>query len=150
MIQHGSPPYLECSSRGDRRFSAFYARLSRLGGRSIETAYQAAKVLEDGTTGHRWQFAKGKRAINNDQLALLYKSWWRSWIIEARLIPVLIASTGLSDMFGQEGHICQATVLWELRQEAIEQVRQGCLARKSGMKVPEECGTSCNELECRV
>lgn len=25
MIMHGNSPYLECSSRGDKRFSAFYA-----------------------------------------------------------------------------------------------------------------------------
>lgn len=150
VIQIGSPPYLECSSRGDKRFSAFCATPARLGGMSIEKAYQHAKVLEDGSTGHTWRFAKGKRAVNGEQLALLYKSWWRSWVMEARLIPALVKATGLSDMFGQEGHACQAVTLWEIRQDAIDQVRVGCQARSCGLKVPDECGSNCNELECRV
>ena len=33
MIKHGEPPYLECSSAGDKRFSAFWAKL---GDKSIE------------------------------------------------------------------------------------------------------------------
>jgi hypothetical protein len=150
MIQIGSPPYLECSSRGDKRFSAFFARPVCLGGMSIERAYQYYKVLEDGSTHNPMHKAKGKRATNAEQLALLYKSWWRLWVIEARLIPVLVDAAGLSDMFGQEGHVCQANVLWEIRQDAIDQVRNGCLARKSGLEVPGECGKGCNELECRI
>ena len=51
MIRHGSPPYLECSSKGDKRFSAFSARIRARGNRSIEEVYQAAKVFSDGTTG---------------------------------------------------------------------------------------------------
>lgn len=51
MVRHGEAPFLECSSRGDQRFSAFSARLRSQGGRSIEEVYQAAKVFEDGSTG---------------------------------------------------------------------------------------------------
>jgi len=59
MIRYGSSPFLECSSRGDRRFSAFSARIRQRGNRSIEALYQAAKIFEDGSTGLSWRAAKG-------------------------------------------------------------------------------------------
>ena len=42
---------LECSSKGDRRFSAFYAMVLCKDGkkRSIETLYQNSKHNQDGT-----------------------------------------------------------------------------------------------------
>ena len=52
MIKHGTAPFWECSSKGDKRFSAFYARVD---GRSIEEQYQAAKIFEDGSTGLTWR-----------------------------------------------------------------------------------------------
>lgn len=118
MIRCGQPPYLECSSRGVRRLSAFYARPSCLGGRSIEEAYQAMKVFEDGTTGLTWWQAKGKRAVNAEDCARAYKEWWRAYLREYQdLLTQIKQATGLSDMFGQPGHVCQAAVLWELRNE---------------------------------
>lgn len=48
MIRVGNAPYLECSSRGDKRFSAFYARIKSLGYKSIEELYQAKKVFANG------------------------------------------------------------------------------------------------------
>ena len=46
MLSVGSPPFLECSSRGDVRFSSFYARPKSLNGSSIEEAYQAIVLWE--------------------------------------------------------------------------------------------------------
>ena len=115
MIRLGFPPFLECSSRGDTRFSAFYARPISLGGRSIEDAYQAMKVFEDGSTGLTWRQAKGKRALNMAECEEAYKQWWKEWVSEQDLLPVLKAVSGLSDMFGQAGHICQASTLWFIR-----------------------------------
>ena len=115
MIKHGKPPYLECSSRGDKRFSAFRARPVSLNGASIEEAYQAMKVMEDGSTGLTWRAAKGKRPINMEACATAYAKWWREWVDEQDLLSVLKKASGLSDMFGQPGHQCQATVLWEIR-----------------------------------
>lgn len=113
MIRHGEAPFLECSSRGDKRFSAFYARVD---GKSIEDTYQAAKVFEDGSTGHSWRTAKGKRAMNMEEVAALYSRLWDCYIEEhPELLAVLRAATGLSDMFGQVGHVCQATELWRIR-----------------------------------
>lgn len=46
MIRIGDPPYLECSSKGDKRFSAYFARLKSHNNSSVEEVYQAAKVFK--------------------------------------------------------------------------------------------------------
>lgn len=124
MIRHGEPPYLECSSKGDKRFSAFYARLWKRGGHSIEEIYQAAKTFEDGRTGLGWREAKGKRAINAEEVATLYALLWDEYVQENPvLISVLKEASGLSDIFGNPGSVCQATELWRIRNEALRRER---------------------------
>ncbi len=121
MIRHGEAPFLECSSRGDRRFSAFSALVRSRGNRSIEEIYQAAKILEDGRTGLSWREAKGKTAVNADECRRFYSALWDQYIAEnPELIAVLREASGLSDMFGQHGRACQATELWRIRNEAGE------------------------------
>lgn len=120
MLRRGSPPFLECSSAGDTRFSAFYARLRAYGGRSIEDIYQGAKTFENGRTGLSWQAAKGRRPTNGAEVELLYFDLWVEYLQEnPDLVPVLLEATGLSDRFGQEGRNCQADVLWRIRNEFI-------------------------------
>lgn len=117
MIRHGYPPYLECSSRGDKRFSAFYARVNGL---TIESIYQSSKVFEGDSVGWdtntNWIANKGKPCINQEEVRQLYSQLWDRYIAEnPHLLDVLKAATGLSDMFGQTGHACQATELWRIR-----------------------------------
>ena len=113
MIKHGEAPYLECSSRGDVRFSAFFARVD---GKTIEDQYQAYKIFQDGSTGLTWREAKGKHPVNMNACRRYYSELWDRYIQEnPELLDVLKAATGLSDMFGQEGHVCQATELWRIR-----------------------------------
>jgi hypothetical protein len=120
MIQHGTAPFLECSSRGDRRFSAFAARINSRGNRSIEEIYQAAKVFADGSTGLTWREAKGKRAVNADEVRALYSVLWDEYVAEnPHLLSLLTAASGLQDLFGQAGHACQATELWRIRCAAL-------------------------------
>jgi hypothetical protein len=120
MIQHGSAPFLECSSKGDKRFSAFCARIRGRGGRSIEEIFQGAKIFEDGATGLHWRAAKGRRAVNQAELGVLYAQLWDEYIGEnPTLLATLAAFNGVSDMFGQPGHCCQATELWRIRQAAL-------------------------------
>lgn len=115
MIRIGKPPYLECSSKGDKRFSAFYAKVN---GDSIENQYQSAKVFEDGSTNLTWKQAKGKKPINIEQVSKLYKDLWKQYLLNnPSLLRGLKQQSGLSDIFGQEGHNCQAITLWELRNE---------------------------------
>lgn len=116
MIKHGSAPFLECSTRGDRRFSAFCAYINCRNGKSIEEIYQAAKVFEDGSTGLTWKEAKGRIPINSEEVAKLYSRLWDEYIDENPfLLDVLKMVDGLSDMFGQSGHVCQATELWRIK-----------------------------------
>lgn len=113
MIRHGKPPYLECSSKGDRRFSAFFAKV---GGSTIEDLYQAAKKFEDGSTGLSWREAKGRKPVNISEVRQYYSDLWDIYIGQhPELLDVLKQASGLSDMFGQEGHCCQATELWRIR-----------------------------------
>lgn len=109
MIRHGEPPYLECSSKGDKRFSAFFAHV-RLVGTTIENAYQARKIFEDGSTGLTPQKAKGRKAVNQVECATYYAHLWDLYFIEnPQLFEVVEFFNGFSDIFGQPGHCCQAT-----------------------------------------
>jgi len=116
MASYGKAPFLECSSRGDKRFSAFYARVN---GRSIVEQYQAAKVFDDGSTGLHWRKAKGRKPVNAAECAALYVKLWRQYISEhPELLDVLVKASGLNDMFARPGSVNQAATLWKIRCEA--------------------------------
>lgn len=119
MIVHGEEPFIECSSKGDKRFSAFFARIKGRGGRSIEEIYQAAKVFNDDgfiRTGLTWRAAKGRTPVNAKEVRELYSKLWDEYIEEnPNLIDALCEAQGVSDIFGQQGHACQATELWRIR-----------------------------------
>jgi len=91
----------ECSSRGDRRFSAFYAKLPD--GRTIEEHYQCdVKGYDPG--GQNWRLGKGKPALDpNVDLWAEYLMLWRIWADQhTDLLTMLaaLASRGvLSDSF---------------------------------------------------
>lgn len=72
MIKHGNEPYLECSSKGDKRFSAFYAKIKARDNQSIESLYRAYKVFEDGSTGLSWKEAKGRKAVNQEECSFFF------------------------------------------------------------------------------
>lgn len=123
MLRFGSPPYVECSSArgGYARLSALYAKLRS--GRSIEATYQAAKVFEDGSTGLPWRQAKGRTPLNTDECRRLYSALWDEYMTypENRdLVDLICGANGLSDVFGQAGHSCQAEELWRIRGRIIE------------------------------
>jgi len=123
MIKYGKAPFLECSSRGDKRFSAFYAYVN---GRSIEEQYQAAKIFEDGSTGLHWKDAKGRKAVNADECIILYENLWRQYISEhPELFNILKKASGLSDMFAKKGSINQAHILWKIRCEHMTDPWEG-------------------------
>lgn len=121
MIRHGEAPFLECSSAGDRRFSAFFARVKARGGKTIEEVYQAAKVFRNGDTGLPIDEAKGFRPVNVKEVAELYAALWDEYVAEnPNLVQPLINARGLSDRFGRKGGVCQATELWRIRQEYLD------------------------------
>lgn len=117
MIRHGNAPFLECSSKGFKPFSAFYARIKKRGNQTIETIYQAAKVFADGSTGLSIKEAKGRQAVNMEEVTQLYSQLWQEYLEEnPQFEEVLYNATGLSDIFGQPGHVCQATELFKIKQ----------------------------------
>lgn len=125
MIQYGEPPYLECSSKGNHKLSAFYARIGKRAYNSIEDLYQAHKVFEDGSTGLTWRQAKGKRALNQEDCNKFYSQLWDEYIKEnPHLLDVLVKASGLSDIFGQQRHCCQVTELWRIRNEFLSQQKR--------------------------
>ena len=116
MIKHGTPPYLECSSRGDRRFSAFFAKIKARNNQSIEELYQAAKQFNDGSTGLSIKTAKGRLPVNAAEMHQFYSQLWDEYISEnPELLNILQTASGLSDIFGQQNHACQATELWRIK-----------------------------------
>lgn len=118
MLQIGKAPYYECSSKGDKRFSAFWARIKSLGGKSIEEVYQASKIFEDGTTGLTWKEAKGRKSVNADEVRKLYSELWDEYFREnPELIDVVKDKSGFCDIYGQAGHACQAEEVWRIVQD---------------------------------
>lgn len=118
VIYHGVPPFLECSTLGDKRFSAFCAHVN---GKSIEEQFQAAKIFEDGTTGLHWRLAKGRVCVNQVEVSKLYSELWNQYISEnPHLLEILQHQTGLADSYGKPGHVCQATELWRIRCESLK------------------------------
>lgn len=67
----------ECSSKGDKRFSAFYAVMSD--GRTIEQHYQCdVKGYQPGGTD--WTLGKGKPPLNKEiDLWSSYLALWETW-----------------------------------------------------------------------
>lgn len=118
MIRVGKPPFKECSTRGNKQFSAFCARIKKRGYKSIEDIYQAAKVFENGETNLSWRKAKGRRPVNLKEVMALYSRLWDEYIEEnPELLVILQKATGLSDIFGQPGCQCQVIELWRIRNQ---------------------------------
>ena len=112
MKKFGSAPFLECSSKGDSRFSAFKAKVY---GKTIEELYQAFKVFEDGATGLHWKQAKGKKPINAENARKYYSMLWREWFrLNPAALEYIRQYNGFSDVFGQEGHACQAEEIYNI------------------------------------
>jgi len=123
MLVFGYPPILECSSKGDKRFSAFYARLKSYNYQSIEELYQASKIFEGGITNLSWREAKGKKAINQEQLKDIYHELWVQYFKEnLNLYNVIKQYNGFSDIYGQPNHNCQAESIYKIRMELEEHV----------------------------
>ena len=116
MLSFGEPPFLECSTAGDKRFSAFCARIEGRQAKTIESIYQAAKVFNDGSTNLTWRQAKGLKPVNKEETAALYSKLWDEYIDEnPHLLEVLKQHSGLSDVYGKKNGLCQARELWRIR-----------------------------------
>lgn len=114
MIRIGFSPFLECSSAGDKRFSAFFARIKGRGNRTIEEIYQGSKLI-GGRTALSILEAKGVKAENATEVNALYKQLWREYFEENPQFYYLIREyNGFSDKFGKAGSACQALEVFEI------------------------------------
>ena len=108
--RHAADGY-ECSSRGDRRFSALYARLAD--GRTIEEAYQL-DMKGYRALGNDWRLGKGKPPLTKlspEQSWCAYRALWKQYLVENRqLIEVLRPHHVFTDAFANT-QISQAAAL---------------------------------------
>ena len=115
----------ECSSKGDKRFSAFFATMPD--GRSLECHYQldnSCKAWNHG--GSNWKLGKGrppKVKMTNQELYDAYKALWAVWVAEHLELFAEVAEIVLdkhqgvfSDMFAKT-NINQARALADLANE---------------------------------
>lgn len=120
MLKYGSFPYLECSSKGDKRFSAFYARIKSMDNKCIEEIYQCSKVV-NGRKCRTWREGKGRRPENSAEMKGLYGKLWRIYFEEnPELLEVIKKYNGFSDIFGKLGCNCQAYEIYKIRESLRE------------------------------
>jgi hypothetical protein len=120
MITFGTSPVLECSSKGDKRFSAFYARIKHRNNKSIEELYQARKVFEDGVSGLSPKEAKGRKPINIEDCRAWYSQLWNEYFdANPDFLIELSQYNGFSDIFGQKGNACQAEEVYRIMKERV-------------------------------
>ena len=121
MLKFGNPEFLECSSRGDKRFSAFYARIRFRNNKTIEELYQRRKTfLIDGqmVSGLSIKEAKGRFPINMEDCKSFYTQLWSEYFQEnPELYDVIRQYNGFTDVFGQAGHVCQASEIYRIRSQ---------------------------------
>jgi hypothetical protein len=115
MVKYGEKPFLECSSKGDSRFSAFYARIKSKDNKSIEELYQASKKFPGGITGLTWREAKGRKSINQSEVRRIYRELWVEYFNEnPYLIDFILKYKGFTDYYGQPNHACQAEEIYAI------------------------------------
>lgn len=115
---------LECSSKGDKRFSAFYARIFINGSYDcIENHYQLSKRVNDFKPG-KWQDVKGIKAthfvINNVVVPSKYEEafynlMWLKYLDQCEpLVKFAKKFDDYNDMFRENNsRVCQADAIRE-------------------------------------
>ena len=118
---------LECSSKGDRRFSAFYAMLKVRSGatKSIETLYQQSKRMKDGSIAGKGKPVNfviiGGEIYTPEVLTAWYNYLWLCYFKQnPELLNVIAEYDTFTDMF--RGHCinCQADVIQLVHDKGLE------------------------------
>jgi uncharacterized phage-like protein YoqJ len=127
---------LECSSAGDKRFSAFGARVSAFGViRSIEEHYQSSKTI-DGASPRFTGYIKGKPVngcrINGVDLEPRFLTQWYKllWVKYLDNNPELVAYAktfdDFSDKFKGKAINCQADVIRQYVKQGRDSIMNEC------------------------
>ena len=105
---------LECSSKGDKRFSAMYARLT-LNGKvdTIESHYQLAKRFGNDAPPTHWKQCKGRKPthfmfgekkVSLAKLTDFYNYLWKLYLDEnPQLVAYLTQFDSFTDCFARKG-----------------------------------------------
>ncbi|MFE8701091.1 DUF6977 family protein [Cytobacillus sp. FJAT-54145] len=113
---------LECSSKGDKRFSAFFAWVTIFGvNNSIENHYQLSKRFGTDPAPKHWKECKGKKpthfVVNGEPFDMeLFSLWYKYlWLVFLDKRPDLVAFASqfedFTDMFRGKSVNCQADVI---------------------------------------
>lgn len=135
---------LECSSRGDKRFSAFYARIT-VGGKndSIENHYQLSKRFGE-MAPQTWRDAKGKKpthfVVNGKRFEMTHFSCWYKllWVKYLDQHPELVEYAKqfdtFTDMFRGKALNCQADVIRDYIKKGRHHIINECRSFIDKMK----------------
>lgn len=105
---------LECSSRGDKRFSALFAKVT-LDGKldTIESHYQLAKRFGEGAPPTHWKQCKGRKPthfvfngkrVKLEKLTDFYNYLWKLYLDEnPHLVGFLSQFDSYNDCFARRG-----------------------------------------------
>lgn len=139
MINRTIPRYkvLECSSRGDKRFSALFAKIKIFGKEdTIENHYQLAKRFGDEEPPKSFEDAKGKRATHFNikgvdyEVDLLPHFYHLMWLIyldkNPHLVEFLMRFDEFTDMFKGKSNVCQADSIRIYIKEGREALKEQC------------------------
>ena len=135
---------LECSSRGDKRFSALYAIVTVNGHTaSIEQHYQQAKRGLDGKPtgkgkGCAYIVVYGRR-LPSEYLTPWYKFLWFLYLKHnPELLEVINRYDTFTDMFRGHSINCQADVIAAVREGGLEALVPDCKRLKRALENAEE------------
>lgn len=128
MARIGTAPYLDCSSKGDKRFSSFYARIKCHQNQTIEVLYQSFKIFPSGSKNYAVQNRNGVVPVNLVEAMEFYRQLWCIYFNEnPQLVRTLLASTGLFDPYGG----FQSEVLWSIRTRLLKVDIEQWIARRT-------------------
>lgn len=128
---------LECSSKGDKRFSALFAKIRLFGvENSIENHYQLAKRFNDSEEPKNFDDAKGKKADyfhvhgSDYDIELFPKFYHMMWLIyldkRPELVEFLKQFDEFTDMFKGKSSVCQADSIRIYIKQGRDALRAEC------------------------
>lgn len=128
---------LECSSKGDKRFSAFNAKVSvNDNWDSIENHYQLSKRFGNSPPPNHWRECKGKKpthfVINNIEydikyFSCFYKLLWVKYLDDnPDLVEYAKQYDEFTDMFRGKSLNCQADVISQYVKEGRQSILDEC------------------------
>lgn len=121
MCSYGPGPFLECSSEGDRRFSAHEVRLQVYGNSTIDEIAHAVRIYQDGSSRKSYEEccyaeALGLEVVNQRQCDTIVERLWTQYFNEhLELHGILKAVGGVSDRVVRPAKTNHVRGIWAAR-----------------------------------